>query len=150
MKDIYPPIEIKYTKNLDKGRGVFALADLEPFTLIAEYIGDVMSSYDIEKLWKDGKLNEDADNSRMILMETKNPKTTLEIIPINYSNIARFLNSIGKKTVKLQNTKSLWTEADGKMLVLLYTTKKVKSGEELLYNYNGYKGRRGEYPTDEF
>ena len=49
VKGIYPPIAVRDTGNDSKGLGVFALNQIKPFTIISEYIGDVMTTYDIEK-----------------------------------------------------------------------------------------------------
>ena len=46
LKGQYPPVEVKEAAP-DKGFGVFAIVDIKPFTIITEYIGDVMTQHDI-------------------------------------------------------------------------------------------------------
>ena len=86
----------------------------------------------------------------MLLLETKSPETTLEIVPKKHSNIARFINSIGPKSKSKQNIKTLWAEVDKKMVVLLYATRIIKAGEELYYDYNEGKGSTSEYDTSSY
>ena len=50
-----------------------------------------MTTHDIEKL----SLFSD---SRMLLLKTNSPKTTLEVIPRTHSNLARFINSVGPRS----------------------------------------------------
>ena len=53
-----------------------------------------MTTHDIENL----NLSTNVINSRMLLLKTNSPKTTLEIVPITHSNLFRFINSVGPRT----------------------------------------------------
>jgi SET domain-containing protein len=64
------------------------------------------------------------------------------LAPINICNFGPLLNHSDEG-----NCSSLRIIIDGSIRVLLYTTKKVVMGEELLYDYNGF---HDEYPTDGF
>jgi SET domain-containing protein len=66
----------------------------------------------------------------------------LVLAPVNLCNFGPLLNHSEKG-----NYSSLRIIIDGSIRVLLYTTRKVAKGEELLYNYNGFYD---EYPTDDF
>lgn len=70
-----------------KGLGVKTLIDIEKFTIICEYIGDVFLTSEIEKRSELSK-----SNSRMVLAKNKDPSKTLEIIPFKHANIAKYIN----------------------------------------------------------
>ncbi len=86
----------------------------------------------------------------MELLDTGDNDTSLVIVPEKHCNIARFFNSVNnslKESKKRQNVRSIRCQLDGKVTVLLYTSRSVKKGESLLYNYNEAKEC---YPTENF
>ena len=43
-----PPVEVRLIDEL-KGLGVFALDEIKPYTIICEYLGNVMTTFDIDR-----------------------------------------------------------------------------------------------------
>jgi len=86
------------------------------------------------------------------LLCSGDPKTSLVVAPNKYSNVARFFNGINnseKDSKKLkQNIRSMRCQVDGRVTVLLYTSKSVKKGESLRFDYN--EAGKMMYPTDCF
>ena len=77
---------------------------------------------------------------------------SLNVVPLSFSNVARFFNGInnnekGSKSVK-QNLRSMRCQVKGKATVLLYTKRAVKKGEPLLFDYN--EAGKNWYPTNDF
>lgn len=92
----------------------------------------------------------DKNDSIMELLDTGDADTSLSILTIKHSNVGRFFNSINKsnkESRKKQNIKSMRCIVDGKATVLIYTSRNIKKGENLLYDYNEAKDL---YPTDDF
>ena len=88
----------------------------------------------------------------MELLSSENPKSSLVVVPYEHANVARFFNGInnnqlGSKVAK-QNVRSMRCQVDGKATVLLFTKRKIKKGETLLYDYN--ESGKNMYPTDHF
>ena len=73
---IYPPIKI--IKTAEKDYGVFAQS---PWTIIAEYIGDVMTEEEFEVGLLKDQIKKCGINSRLLLLKTSSKDTTLEIVP---------------------------------------------------------------------
>ena len=92
------------------------------------------------------------NDSIMELLSTNDPKTTLNVVPDQFSNVARFFNGINNHVLgskqKVQNIRTMRCQIDGKATVLLYTNRNVKKGEQLRYDYN--EAGKGLYPTDNF
>ena len=88
-KMLYPPIKI--CKVPGKGLGVRAFSRLNKNTVIAEYVGDIMTTE--EFLNKKDKLASWGSDSIFTLLQTNKISTSLEIVPYKHTNIARFLNS---------------------------------------------------------
>jgi hypothetical protein len=88
----------------------------------------------------------------MELLSTDNQQTTLNIEPVKFANVARFFsginNSVAGSKIKQQNLRSMRCQIDNKATVLLYTTRKVKKGEHLRFDYN--EAGKDLYPTDYF
>jgi hypothetical protein len=88
----------------------------------------------------------------MELLSTDSFATTLNIEPENFCNVARFFsginNSIPTSKTKQQNMRSMRCQIDGKATVLLYTTKRVKMGDALRFDYN--EAGKDMYPTENF
>ena len=84
----------------------------------------------------------------MNLLETGDADTSLCMLTIKFANVGRFFNSVKSSSKKRQqNLRSLRCRFNGKITVLLYTSRNVKKGEQLLYDYNEDKSL---YPTDDF
>ena len=64
--------------------------DLKEHTLIAEYLGDVISTKDYLSF---DNIRECGANSRFTLLKTDSNSTSLEIVPEFNANIERFLNT---------------------------------------------------------
>ena len=88
----------------------------------------------------------------MELLCTGDPKTSLNVAPERYSNVARFFNGINNSVAgskrKQQNIRTMRCQVDGQATVLLYTSKAVRKGEQLRFDYN--EGLKNLYPTDHF
>ena len=122
---------------------VEAASDLPELTLLAEYLGQVRTD---KQTWHD------KNDSIMELMCSGNPNTSLVVVPYVFANVARFFNGInnsqvGSKQLK-QNVRTMRCQVDGKATVLLYTKRKIKRGETLLYDYN--EAGKDMYPTSHF
>lgn len=78
-----------------------------------------------------------------------NADETLYIRPSKYTNIARFINGVNNETGKNKaNVKTIRIMIRGRPAVMLYTSRAVKAGQSLLYDYNG--GQKDTYPTQDF
>lgn len=64
-------------------------------TLLAEYLGEVKT---------DEQIGTNVNDSIMELLATGDPMTSLNVVPENYSNIARFFNGINNS---VRNSKTL-------------------------------------------
>lgn len=73
-----------------QGFYVKAACDMPELTLIAEYFGEVRTEEQIENSKND---------SIMELLDTGNPKTTLNVEPYLYANIARFFSGINNQVL---------------------------------------------------
>ena len=87
------PIKIRRVRKSKKGFGVFTQVTLQKNTIIAEYLGDMITTEEYDRRLLNGMIQEWGSNSRFTLMKTSSRNSTLEIIPQYHSNIARFLNS---------------------------------------------------------
>ena len=72
----------------------------------------------------------------MELRVGKNADETLLIVPSKYTNIGRFINGINNEKGGKPNIETLRALGNGKPVVILYTSRKVKKGESLAYDYN--------------
>jgi hypothetical protein len=122
---IYAPLIIAENKN-QGGYVVKATDTIAKNTFICEYSGEVQYA---------NKITSSSDS----LMELKKigNLATIDILPDNISNIARFISGINNKTMKYkQNVLSFRGNIDGLPHVILYASKIIQSGEILYYNYN--------------
>lgn len=114
--------------------GIEALENIPKMCLLGEYAADIVPSVFTPHLkWKD---------HLMLYCHGETSKDELILAPINICNFGPLLNHSDDG-----NCASLRIIIDDSIRVLLYTTKKVEIGEELLYDYNGF---HDEYPTAEF
>ena len=65
---------------------------------------------------------------------------SLDIVPMKFGNIGRFFNGINNsetesKTLK-QNLKTMRVQLNNECKVLMYTCRKVRKNEKLLFDYN--------------
>jgi hypothetical protein len=132
---VFPPIQIVRDEEL--GFSVQALAQMQKHTIIAEYLGEVVTVED--------SISQSSSDSLMILLDSGDPLTSLIIDPSRVGNFARFLGGInnGKAESKRRmNVRSLRFVMDGKLRVCLFTSRRVEAGELLHYDYNaGHEGK---------
>jgi hypothetical protein len=132
---VFPPIQIVRDENF--GLSVKALTQMKQHTLIAQYLGEVITMEDSE--------SQSSSDSLMILLDSGNPLTSLIIDPSREGNFARFLGGINngnEESKRRMNVRSLRFVMDGKLRVCLFTSRCVKAGELLHYDYNaGHKGK---------
>ena len=118
------------------GYNVIADKNLPKGMIVCEYIGDVYTHrYAIEMT----TIFEEQNDSIMELKKGKNADETLFIYPKKYSNIARFINGVNDKDKAKKNkanVASIRTLITGRPAVILYTTKSIRKGEGLFYDYN--------------
>ena len=122
-----------YIFTYSQGKGVDVVADMDipAYTIVCEYIGEVMTLRKSIYLQKHQK-----NDSVMDLWYGKNSDQSLVIRPEKWTNIARFLNGVGKRKED-KNVCSIKICYRGKPMVLLVTSRKIKKGESLCYEYNG-------------
>ncbi len=84
----------------------------------------------------------------MTLIFTNNKNYNRVIIPFQFCNLSRYVNSIkydahaqnNRLQLAKQNVKTVSVMDDkNKVRILLYANKKIYKGQELLYNYNEFK-----------
>ena len=139
---IYAPVEV--VDDPEQRFVVKALDDMVTNTLVCEYSGEV--SLARNRLFDD-------NDSIMDLIHSPTSDTSLVICPEKYGNLARFLSGINNcykllKKRKKQNVFSLRVNIDGSVHVLLITSRKIKKGEILYYDYNA--GGYNSYNTEHF
>lgn len=121
-----------------------AAVNLPDLCLLCEYVGEVYTDEVLE--------TRPHNDSIMELLCTGDPKTSLNVAPERYSNVARFFNGINNSVAgskrKQQNIRTMRCQVDGQATVLLYTSKAVRKGEQLRFDYN--EGLKNLYPTDHF
>lgn len=74
----------------------------------------------------------------MELQAGKNANETLIIRPEKFTNLARFINGV-KEDSNEGNVQSMKLLYKGKPLVLLVSTRPIKKGDSLSYDYNAGK-----------
>ena len=141
-KGIYAPVEV--VDDPEQRFIVRALTEMVTNTLICEYTGEV--SLARNRLFDD-------NDSIMDLIHSPTSDTSLVICPEKFGNLARFLSGINNKykllkKKKNQNVYSLRVNIDGSVHILLLTSKRIKKGEILYYDYNA--GGYNSYNTDHF
>ena len=134
---IFPPVRVVYDENI--GFNVEALAPIQKYTLVGEYVGDVVTV--------DSSDNSNSD-SLMLLLQTDDPTTSLIIDPTNSGNYSRFLSGINNRNLlskRKANVRTRRFAMDGKIHVALFTSRDIEVGEILSYDYNaGNHGKRVE------
>jgi hypothetical protein len=81
---VFPPIQVVRDEEL--GFSVQALAQMQKHTIIAEYLGEVVTVED--------SISQSSSDSLMILLDSGDPLTSLIIDPSRVGNFARFLGGI--------------------------------------------------------
>jgi hypothetical protein len=125
---VFPPIRVVYDDNL--GFNVEALAPIQKYTLVGEYVGDVVT------MDKSGTSNSD---SLFLLLHTDDPQTSLIIDPTHSGNYSRFLSGINNRNLSSKRKANIRTRRfamDGKLHVALFTSRDIEAGEILSYDYN--------------
>ena len=123
------PVKVEYD-NI-QGYVVKASKPIDKYTLISEYSGEVIE-------YKDD-LKSDS------IMEYH---SNLVIVPDRHGNLARFLSGINNSKKRAGNVKSIKYDIEGSIHILLYSSRNIKSGEILYYDYNA--GGLNEYDTSNF
>ena len=131
---IHPPLQIIYDENF--GFSCKSLANIPRQTIIAEYLGEVVT-------WEmSGQSNSD---SLMVLLDSGDPETSLIVDPTNAGNTARFLSGVNNRSSmskRKQNVRTRRFFMDGRLHVCLFTSRDIKAGETLNYDYNaGNEGK---------
>ena len=88
------------------------------------------------------------NDSIMELWTGRNSEESLVIRPDKWTNIARYLNGVGRKKENI-NVSSIRLCFRGRPLVLLVANRKIRKGESLCYEYNGGDNPE-KYPTTHF
>ena len=120
----YNYIQICRTQN--QGCVVKAIMDIQKYTLICEYIGDVFTYKNFCKQEKRKGKNVD---SNMDLILTPRAETSLIICPYNHSNIARFISGINNSDPnykKLVNVFSSRVSINSSVHILLIASRNIK------------------------
>ena len=131
----YNYIQICRTQN--QGCVVKAIMDIQKYTLICEYIGDVFT---YKNFCKQEKLENKNVDSNIDLIITPRAETSLIICPYNHSNIARFISGINNSDPnykKLVNVFSSRVSINSSVHILLIASRNIKKNEILYYDYNG-------------
>jgi len=130
----FPPIKVVHDEHF--GFSVEAMVVMPPHTLIAEYVGEVVTMEQSDEIRSD---------SLMVLLNTGKRESSLIIDPTRGGNIARFLSGINNRSLvsrRKANVRSLRFDLDGHVRVALFTSRRVEPGEKLQYDYNaGVKGK---------
>ena len=113
----------------DKGHGLFVLEDLDPGTFITEYIGEVVSSAELDR-----RMQASTNEKHLYVMQLK--KDTF-IDGRRKSSVARFINH----SCDPNCTVEIWTVA-GKLRAGIFTIKPVLAGDELSFDYQWVRSRR--------
>lgn len=85
----------------------------------------------------------------MELKRGKDADSNLFIIPHKETNIARFINSVREEDKHKLNVCSTRCYIKGKPAVLLSTSRPIRKGESLLYDYNAGQAKQG-YDTSDY
>jgi hypothetical protein len=139
-----PPVLIEY----DDRQGFYCTAatDIPEYTLLAEYCGEVRTEADYH-LYKH-------NDSVFELLQTGNQETSLNVVPERWSNIGRFFsginNSVKGSKKKDQNVRTMRCQMETQALVLLYTNRRIRKGDQLRFDYNEANTATGYYPTHNF
>ena len=133
----FPPVRVVHDEKL--GFSVESLAVIPSYTLIGEYVGEVVTMEHSKDTGSD---------SLMVLLDTGDAKTSLIIDPARAGNIARFLCGINNRCLaskRKANVRTRRFSMDGKIHVALFTSRRIEPGEKLNYDYNaGMKGKCAE------
>uniref|UniRef100_A0A7S4SER4 Uncharacterized protein n=2 Tax=Ditylum brightwellii TaxID=49249 RepID=A0A7S4SER4_9STRA len=133
-KGCFSPIKVVHDEKI--GFSVEALAAIPRHTLIAEYVGEVITAE---------RSGETSSDSLMTLLDTGSPKTSLIIDPTRAGNFARFLSGINNRCCasrRKANVRARRFVMDGKCRVAFFTSKKIEAGKKLRYDYNaGVEGK---------
>lgn len=135
------PFLLKNT--IDKGYDVVTDADLPKNSIICEYVGEVVTLRECHELDLAGK-----NDSEMDLWVGRNADEKLIIRPERWTNIARFLNGV-KNSSSAYNVVSMRLCYRGMPLVLLVSSRDIRKGESLCYDYNA-GGIPAKYDTSGF
>ena len=91
-----PPVLINYSSIA--GFSVTAALEIEPLTLICEYVGEVRTAEQTENSTNDSIF-------QLLSAETK--KESLDIIPIKKANIGRFFNGVTENNLEDANLRTM-------------------------------------------
>jgi hypothetical protein len=96
VKQEVPPVLINYSKAA--GFSVTAALEIEPLTLICEYVGEVRTAEQTEK---------SSNDSIFQLLSAESKKDSLDIIPIKRANIGRFFNGVTESNLMDANLRTM-------------------------------------------
>lgn len=132
-RERYLPLKIMKSKIPRGGQGVFATVPIPAGTIITSYLGEICT-------------NESATSNDSLFTLGWIRQKCLMICPVNYSNVARFINSSDvNNNCKCEIGLLRYTDKEEsekgenyEICVVISTTKHVDEGEELKYNYGSY------------
>jgi len=131
---VFPPVQIIHDE--DFGFSVKALSCMPRHTIIEEYLGEIVTME---------QSSQSSSDSLMVLLDTRDPETSLIIDPTLVGNIARFLSGVNNRSLMSKRKANVRTRRfvlDGKMHICLFTSRRVEAGEILTYDYNaGNEGK---------
>lgn len=126
----YPPILIGNDPQM--GKGIFAYRDIKAHEFICFYAGDI-----INQAYVNAKMS---DTYSFEYCRGPSMSTTFVICPHEYWSFGPILNYTKLKKANCQSLKYI---TDKGIEVIIYATKDIKKGEQLLYDYNA--GKKGDY-----
>lgn len=133
-KGVFPPVQIIHDENF--GFSAKSLSQMPRHTIIGEYLGEITTMT---------KSSESNSDSLMVLLDTGDPETSLIIDPTSVGNIARFLSGVNNRSLMSKRKANVRTRrffVDGKVHIVLFTSRQVEAGEILNYDYNaGNEGK---------
>lgn len=110
------------------GFGVTAAQDIEPLTLICEYVGEVKTA---------AMTAHSKNDSIFQLLAGETPEQSLDIIPEKFANIGRFFNGVTDKNPEDANLRTMRCQTPGgECRLLIYSSRKIEKGEQMLFDYN--------------
>lgn len=122
-------VEVKPTGD-DRGNGLFALREIDANTLVSRYTGVIMTDEAFAKSDSTGSYAFDLGNGMTV--EGDDPRRTSFVRYINHS-----LRRANCEAV------SAWNEEDVTGAVYIQTTKRIRAGEEIFFDYGpGYWDQR--------
>ena len=113
-------------------------------TIITEYVGEVIPA-------RKSLFHHNQNDSVFMLIKNSSSSLSLDIVPFNFGNIARFfsgINNENKEGKKILNVEAMRFSYKGRVRIIFYAKKNIQAGDGLYFDYNGSPFH--EYPTENF